>query len=157
MNTMINPDNMGFLLNDIARQSRAIFEREIDAAHLTVTAAEARVLAHMTRAGATRQHLLAESLGMTPMGLTGFLDRLEAAGLVRRDGDPDDRRAKIVTLTAGASDILSRIAQAGARAEFIMSQQLSPEDWSAFRDIAKRLRSSLVSAQATLDKSGDAP
>ena len=92
MRTKINPDSFGFLISDIGRLSRGVFEREIEAAELPVTAAEARVLAHMARCGATRQHMLAESLGMTPMSLTGFLDRLEAAELIARTADPNDRR-----------------------------------------------------------------
>ncbi|MCP3880661.1 MAG: MarR family transcriptional regulator, partial [Sulfitobacter sp.] len=43
MRTKINPDTYGFLISDIGRLSRGVFEREIEAAELPVTAAEARV------------------------------------------------------------------------------------------------------------------
>lgn len=144
MRTTIDPDSIGFLINDMARLSRSIFAAEIEAAALPVTAAEARVLAHMARSGATRQHLLAESLGMTPMSLTGFLDRLEKEHLVLRKPDPDDRRAKIVTLTDRAAGILSDIAQAGARAEQAISKGLCSEDWANFRRIALLLRNNMA-------------
>mgnify|MGYP005989945279 CR=1 FL=1 len=143
MRTKIDPDSIGFLINDMARLSRAIFASEIETAALPVTAAEARVLAHMARTGASRQHLLAESLGMTPMSLTGFLDKLEKEKLIQRQPDPDDRRAKIVTLTDRAAEILADIAQAGARAEQKISEGLSPEDWDSFRRIALLLRNNL--------------
>lgn len=144
MRTKIDPDSIGFLINDMARLSRSVFEAEIEAARLPVTAAEARVLAHMARCGATRQHLLAESLGMTPMSLTGFLDKLEKEQLILRQPDPNDRRAKIVTLTEPAGDILSSIAQVGARAEQTISEGLRPEDWEAFRRIVLQLRNNLA-------------
>lgn len=144
MQSKINPDSFGFLINDIARMSRTVFEQEIEAAKLGVTAAEARVLAHMGRCGAIRQHLLAESLGMTPMSLTGFLDRLEAAGLILRNVDPNDRRAKIASLTVPAADILSQIAQAGKRVEQMISAHLSDEDWQAFQQTALRIRKNLT-------------
>ncbi len=37
---------------------------------------------------------------ISPAGMTGRLDRLEAAGLVVRRPDPDDRRGSLVELTA---------------------------------------------------------
>ena len=147
MRTKINPDSFGFLISDIGRLSRGVFEREIEAAELPVTAAEARVLAHMARCGATRQHMLAESLGMTPMSLTGFLDRLEAAELIARTADPNDRRAKIASLTPRANDILSQIAQAGARVETIISEGLTPEQWQTFRATALTLRQNLSASR----------
>lgn len=156
MRDKINPDSFGFLINDIARLSRAVFEAEIEAAHLSVTAAEARVMAHMARCGATRQHLLAERLGMTPMSLTGFLDRLEAAGLIVRTADLKDRRAKIVTLTPKASDVLAQIAQAGARAEQTLSDGISPDDWENFHRIALQLRCNLSAPRVQTAKAEDA-
>lgn len=102
----------------------------------------------MGRCGAIRQHLLAESLGMTPMSLTGFLDRLEAAGLILRNVDPNDRRAKIASLTEPASDILSQIAQAGKRVEQKISAHLSDEDWQTFQQTALRIRKNLTDLRA---------
>lgn len=144
MRTTINPDSFGFLISDLGRLTRGVFEREIDAAELAVTAAEARVLAHMARCGATRQHMLAESLGMTPMSLTGFLDRLEAAELIARTADPNDRRAKIASLTPQANDVLSQIAQIGERVEAIISDGLTREQWQTFRQTALTLRQNLA-------------
>lgn len=144
MRTKIDPDSFGFLINDIARISRTVFAREIEAGQLPVTAAEARVLAHMARSGPIRQHLLADRLGVTPMSLTGFLDRLEGAGLIARKADAKDRRAKIVTLTAQASETLSQIAQAGVRAEEEISHGLCPKDWEIFLKTARQLRSNIA-------------
>jgi len=152
MRTPINPDSIGFLINDLARQSRAIFESEIEAANLSVTTAEARVLAHMARRGATRQHLLADSLGMTPMSVTGFLDRLEKRDLVERTPDPEDRRAKIVTLTERASDILIQISQAGRKTEKTISEGLCPKQWDVFYSTALQLRRNLADTLITDQK-----
>jgi DNA-binding MarR family transcriptional regulator len=41
---------------------------------------------------------LARSTGLTTASITGVLDRLEEAGFVRRERDPDDRRRVIVRL-----------------------------------------------------------
>lgn len=156
MRTKIDPDSFGFLFNDIARITRSVFAREIEAAKLTVTAAEARVIAHMARSGPTRQHLLAESLGMTPMSLTGFLDRLEAEELIAREADPKDRRAKIVTLTEKAGGILQQIAQAGERTEQAISMGLCPDDWAAFVKTARTLRANIDGPRIAGTKTEDA-
>jgi DNA-binding MarR family transcriptional regulator len=42
---------------------------------------------------------VAETLGCLRSSVTALVDRLEAAGLVRREVDPDDRRAKRLALT----------------------------------------------------------
>jgi len=44
---------------------------------------------------------LAKQTGLTTASITGVLDRLEAAGFVRRERDPGDRRRVIVRLEAG--------------------------------------------------------
>jgi MarR family transcriptional regulator for hemolysin len=48
---------------------------------------------------AVRQVTLAEQVGIEGPSLVRLLDQLCAAGLVRRDEDPDDRRAKTITVT----------------------------------------------------------
>jgi MarR family transcriptional regulator for hemolysin len=48
---------------------------------------------------AVRQVALADLVGIEGPSLVRLLDQLCAAGLMRRDEDPDDRRAKIISLT----------------------------------------------------------
>lgn len=143
MRDKINPDSIGFLMSDIARHTRATFAREIEKSELPVTAAEARVIAHMVRCGAARQHILAESLGMTPMSLTGFLDKLEKAGLIIREPDPDDRRAKIASLTPQVADIIAEIAHAGVHIEAAVSKNLTADEWKTFQRLAYKVRDGL--------------
>jgi DNA-binding MarR family transcriptional regulator len=45
---------------------------------------------------------LAELTGLTTGAVTGLVDRLESAGYVRRERDPNDRRRVIVTLVPSA-------------------------------------------------------
>lgn len=88
-------------------------------AHLTVAAAEARrafrtdmaargfpwhlnasgeVLAHLPPAGLSQAELVA-SMGLSKQAVQQLLDQLEAAGVIRREVDPADRRARRVVLT----------------------------------------------------------
>ena len=93
MNKIVDPKGFGFLITDLSRLIRAEFDRRIGETGLGLTAGEARALSHVARAGGSRQSVLAEKMGVEAMTLTGFLDRLEARGLVERTTDPSDRRA----------------------------------------------------------------
>ncbi|MDJ0930626.1 MarR family winged helix-turn-helix transcriptional regulator [Breoghania sp.] len=94
---------ISFLLTDLARLARRHFAKGLADARLGLTLGEARTLAFVQRLSDTRQSVLAEYLGVEPMTLVGFLDRLEAAGLVERCPDPNDRRAKLIRLTDKAA------------------------------------------------------
>lgn len=92
-----------FLLNDLARLMRRHFAEGLADAGLGLTLGEARTLAFVRRLPGRRQTILADYLGVEPMTLVGFLDRLESAGLVSRSPDPADRRAKLVWPTEKAA------------------------------------------------------
>nr|WP_075643871.1 MarR family transcriptional regulator [Caballeronia udeis] len=56
-----------------------------------------------------RQVALAELTGIEGPSLVRLLDQLCAANLVRRDEDPDDRRAKIISLTDEGRSVTAKI------------------------------------------------
>ncbi len=143
MSNGIDPDSAGFLISATARLMRGAFEREIESSEIGVTSGEARVLAHMSVCGAMRQHHLADRLGVAPMSVTAFLDKLETAGLIRRSPDPNDRRAKIVTLTEAAVPILAQIHLAGTRAKDTAFAGVSAEEFEVFRSVCHKLRANL--------------
>lgn len=58
-----------------------------------------------------RQKELAEVLDVEGPTLVRVLDTLVAAGFVERRADPDDRRARLVTVTAGGRAFLSGLAE----------------------------------------------
>jgi DNA-binding MarR family transcriptional regulator len=67
------------------------------------------VLAHLNLAGG-RLGLgeLAAAIALSPSGLSKLLDRMEAAGLIRRDPDPDDARAAFATITARGRELVAQ-------------------------------------------------
>lgn len=67
-----------------------------------LTPADFNVLASMRRKGESgiNPGSLLETLLISSGGLTRRLDRLEAAGLIERQPDPEDRRATLLWLTA---------------------------------------------------------
>ncbi len=64
-----------------------------------LTMARYDVLAHLDMAGRLGLTDLASSILLSQSGLSKLLDRMEAAGLVRRDPDPRDGRAAFAAIT----------------------------------------------------------
>ena len=56
-----------------------------------------------------RVNELAREMVLSPPAMSRFVDRLEAAGCVRREPDPDDRRALQVVLTDEGLELLRRM------------------------------------------------
>ncbi len=54
---------------------------------------------------------LAGRLRCDPSNITGLVDRLEARGLVQRQGHPQDRRVKYLVLTVAGRDLRARLAE----------------------------------------------
>ena len=106
---------ISFLLTDLARLARRHFAEGLADAGLGLTLGEARTLAIARRLPGRRQTALAEYLGVEPMTLVGFLDRLEAAGLIERVPDPCDRRAKLVRPTEKAAPAIRVFDEVAAR------------------------------------------
>jgi MarR family transcriptional regulator, organic hydroperoxide resistance regulator len=56
-----------------------------------------------------RMGLVAGQLRCEPSHVTGLADALEKCGFLRREPDPDDRRAKRLTLTARGKELRDRL------------------------------------------------
>jgi DNA-binding MarR family transcriptional regulator len=52
---------------------------------------------------------LAEAVVLSPTAMSRFVDRVEKAGYVRREPDPDDRRALQITITDEGRELLRRM------------------------------------------------
>ena len=144
----VDPDSFGFIVNDISRLLLAEMDRRTSEAGIELTSGERRTLAHAARAGAVRQNVLAERMGLEAMTLSAYLDRLEAAGLVERRPDPTDRRAKIVHLTEAAGSILKATVPISAGIHADASREISPEEWDRLLELLRQVRETLVTIRA---------
>jgi MarR family transcriptional regulator for hemolysin len=113
MTVKTDPDALGFLLAETARLMRSNFERRIAGIGLQITTGEARTLIFVSANEGARQSVIAERMGVEPMTVCGYLDRLEKSGLVSRQTDPLDRRAKNVRTTDAADATIAAIRTEG--------------------------------------------
>lgn len=63
----------------------------------------------LAESGTSTPGRLAELTGLSTGAITGVLDRLEHAGFVAREADPEDRRRTVVRLVRGSMPNLERI------------------------------------------------
>lgn len=100
------------------------------------------VLAALRRSGAPFElnpSVLADTLMLSRAGMTGRIDRLETAGLVRRIADRVDRRAVRVALTEAGRDLVDTVVVAHTENETAMLSVLAPADRAALDRIAREL------------------
>ena len=67
------------------------------AEHVGLSATEHKALDLLSRAGSITAGQLAELSGLTTGAVTGLVDRLEKAGFVKRERDPQDRRRVVIS------------------------------------------------------------
>ena len=123
-----------------ARVTRRLIDAErplLDARGLSMWAYVA--LTHLAEAPAPTQMALAEQMGYDKTRLIAILDQLAEEGLIERAPDPEDRRARIVRLTA-AGRARQLEAQADIRAmESELLDGLSDAERATLREVLAKL------------------
>jgi MarR family transcriptional regulator for hemolysin len=139
-------ETLGFLINDVARLLRRQFDKALAEAGLGLSPAEARALAYGARYPGLRQSELADRMSIEPMTLVGFLDRLEAKGLVERIADPQDRRVKQVRLLPSAEPLVGRIVEIATAVRTEASAGLKESEVDRIRAALVVMRGNLAAA-----------
>lgn len=102
------------------------------------------------------QRVLADALRVTPRNVTGLVDGLVAAGLVRREPHPTDRRATMVSLTPGGVRLTDELARGHEELAAVLFGGLPDDELQAFvatsttvlARLAERLPAGAVGADA---------
>ena len=88
---------LGPLLHDATRLVRKRFAQR--AAAYGLSSAQWRLLAVVLREGRVAQARIADRLEIEPISVSRLVDRMEQAGWVAREADPDDRRVRVIVAT----------------------------------------------------------
>ncbi|MEF2072987.1 MarR family winged helix-turn-helix transcriptional regulator [Consotaella aegiceratis] len=137
-----------FLLTDIARMFRNALDKEIVVSGIGLTPGQIRTLAHIDRNGGIRQTALADIMGVEPMTVSAFIDRLEAQGLVVRETDPSDRRAKLVSVTEKAEAVFEQVRPVVSQVFEHMMQDIDVDGRTALALCLGHMRERLSSTPA---------
>lgn len=93
----------------------------------------------ISKRGALRQTDLADSIRLDRTTCMNMIDELEGAGFVRREVDPQDRRANAVTVTARGRQWLEKLKPAAEKAEREFLAPLSAAEQTRLRELLMRL------------------
>jgi DNA-binding MarR family transcriptional regulator len=148
---MDRPDqpSLGFLLTDAARLLRRRFEQE--SRDIPMTSAQLQIVARLKHHEGLSQAGLAALLDLEPMTLSRHLDRMEAAGLVERRPDPNDRRARRLFLTDRARALMEPMRARAAAVYDEVQSGLSPEARAALIEALGVVIANLSAADAAAD------
>ena len=107
-----------------------------------LTFAQAEVmhfLGHAQRAGRETMQNIARYLRIAPPSATALVTELEKKGLVRRRGDPGDRRLVHVSLTPAAKRLLAAVTRQKDAVFKKMISKLSPREYKELERLIRKL------------------
>ena len=112
-------DQVGFVLRKANQRHIAIFASHIDG----MTPPQFAALAKLHEGGEASQNQLGGLVAMDAATVKGVIDRLKARGLVELDGDKEDRRRLVVSLTDEGRATVERLLPLAAR---VTAETLAP-------------------------------
>jgi DNA-binding MarR family transcriptional regulator len=105
------PGRVGLRYLAVAYRVRKVLDGHMVTSGLSL--ARAKVLRTLEKEGSLRQASLAQELGLAQRSITQAVESLARDGLVQRSPDPDDGRAKLVTMTDEGAAALAASTDAG--------------------------------------------
>lgn len=133
---------LGFLMHDVSRLRRKVFDEVMKPEG--ITRSQWWVLAHLSRHDGMSQSELADRLDLGRAALGGLVDRLEALDLVRRGADGQDRRTKLVFLTAKGVAMIERMRGKSDQMSEAILQGLSQSQRHQLADMLSLVKANLL-------------
>jgi DNA-binding MarR family transcriptional regulator len=127
-------------ISGLSRRFHRLLDETVTANGLS--SGEWKTLGHLTHAGPPYRRSpgkLAQRADLSSGAMTNRLDRLEAAGLVRRLPDPDDRRGTQVELTPAGRSAYKDLVAAQAANEAGIVGVLSPREREQLNGYLRRM------------------
>jgi DNA-binding MarR family transcriptional regulator len=148
----IDPEVEGIVvrIHDIRRLLHRSAEASLAEAGLTYE--DFKVLISLHNNGRRSHGALSRDLMVSTGAMTNRLDKLEAAGLVRRERDPSDRRGVLLELTPEGRDRLDAYIAIGGARETELLHELAPEEKRQLNGLLRRLLLSLQSELGSVGK-----
>jgi len=106
------------------------------------------VLSALSDVGCVSQAALASHVRLEGATITHHVDRLEAAGLVRRRLDPGDRRVRMLELTDAGAELHARLSSSVIALQKIVMAGLEPADREALQRCLGVIQANLASVTA---------
>lgn len=127
------------LLNELRQNSaRAVMFHQFISEKLGLNATDHKCLDYINHAGSVTAGQLAQLTGLTTGAVTSVIDRLEQAGYVVRDKDPNDRRRVVVKPVPQGPDRISPMFESVMQSTLRILSQYSERDLQLILDFIKQ-------------------
>ncbi|MDA4847375.1 MarR family winged helix-turn-helix transcriptional regulator [Hoeflea poritis] len=134
-----HPDHIGWdLWRARDRWKQRFVSGMQDRGHGWFTEARANILGQLPRKG-LKQSDLAARTGLTKQAVQQFVDGLVDEGILERQHDPSDARARIVRLTAAGRSAMQDADVVKEAVERAFARRYTAEEFTRFRDLLKRI------------------
>jgi MarR family transcriptional regulator for hemolysin len=137
-------NSVGYWICQSSHAFQRAFNEEL--APQGVTYRQAQVLGCLALEGRLSQTDLADRMRIEPPTLVGILDRMEQGGWIRRDGDKQDRRKKLVQPTPASKPVWTKVVAAAERVRERATHGLTTTQLSQLKKLLGMVQSNLNAA-----------
>ncbi|GAA3842349.1 MarR family winged helix-turn-helix transcriptional regulator [Streptomyces phyllanthi] len=127
----------GYLLYRLGLRSGQLFNAFLQESGLRLR--HYALLRFLATSEGALQRELSSRLGYDPSAIVGLVDDLEKLGFAERRPSPDDRRSRIVVLTADGRAFLRDTDEAGLRATNTLLEALDPAERDTLHTLLQKV------------------
>lgn len=137
---------IGFLVHDVSRMRRTLFDQAVKP--LGITRAQWWALANLSRhePEGMIQSDLARVLDVGKVTIGGLIDRLEASGLVERRQDGQDRRLRRVFITQPGYNVIDQMSEVGRELDTEIMKGIPLDKIHTAEDVMHAMKENLRAA-----------
>jgi DNA-binding MarR family transcriptional regulator len=137
------------LIHDVARLTRVEADRR--ARRMGMTRAQWAIIRRLANQPGRSQKELADLLEVEPITVARMVDRLEAAGMVERRADEQDRRIWRLHLLPAATKFLTKINHDLVALTDFIGTGVTPEQRETMVDGLLRMKANILSLESAQD------
>lgn len=144
------------LLHELRQNSaRAVMFHQFISEKLGLNATDHKCLDYLNRTGPVTAGQLAQLTGLTTGAVTSVIDRLEQAGYVVRDKDPNDRRRVVVKPVPEGSAQISPLFQSVMQSTLRVVSQYTDQELQLILDFIKQCNEMTLAEMNKLKQDND--
>ena len=128
----------GHLIRRLNQISTQIFASHMQRNGLDLTPVQFAAMETVAAFPGIDQAGVAAQIAYDRATIGGVIDRLEQKGLVAREVNPKDRRARVLRLTKAGAGLLDRIRPVVAALQDEILAELQPDERAVFLDLARK-------------------